>query len=123
MSAVTVEQMVNRVSDLLAERLRVKGVTLQDRLAKAGRRLPRKVRDAGEALVQASVMAQSPKLLMQVDHGKLAAAYDICLRHLNTVNPVAARRGVILNIAASIAFSLLVVAGLVVTVLYLRGLV
>ena len=123
MSAVTVEQMVNRVSDLLAERLRVKGVTLQDRLAKAGRRLPRKVRDAGEALVQASVMAQSPKLLMQVDHGKLAAAYDICLRHLNTVNPVAARRGMILNIAASIAFSLLVVAGLVVTVLYLRGLV
>ena len=123
MSAVTVEQMVNRVSDLLAERLRVKGVTLQDRLAKAGRRLPRKVRDAGEALVQASVMAQSPKLLMQVDHGKLAAAYDICLRHLNTVNPVAARRGMILNIAASIAFSLLVVAGLVVVVLYLRGLV
>lgn len=123
MSAVTVEQMVNRVSDLLAERLRVKGVTLQDRLAKAGRRLPRKVRDAGEALVQASVMAQSPKLLMQVDHGKLAAAYDICLRHLNRVNPVAARRGMILNIAASIAFSLLVVAGLVVTVLYLRGLV
>ena len=122
MSAITIQQMADRVSDLVGERLRVKGATLQDRLTKAGRRLPRKVRNAGEALVQATQMVQSPKLLMQIDDGKVAAAYDICLKHLNTVNPTAARRGAILNIAASIAFSLLVVAALLVTVLYLRGL-
>ena len=123
MSAITIQQMADRVSELLAERLRVKGATLQDRLTKAGRRLPRRVRDGGEALVQATKMAQSPKLVLQIDDGAVAMAYDICLKHLNTVNPAAARRGAILNIAASIAFSLLVVAVLLVTVLYLRGLV
>lgn len=123
MSAITIQQMADRVGELLVQRLNAKGATLQARLAKAGRRLPRRVRDAGTALVQATEMAQNPKLLMQVDDGAVALAYDICVKHLNTIDPVQARRGVMLNIAASVAFSLLVVAVLVVVVLYLRGFV
>ena len=38
MSVVTVQQMADRVAALLAERLRVKGDTLEARLARAGRR-------------------------------------------------------------------------------------
>jgi hypothetical protein len=121
MSLVTVQQMADRVNALLEERLRLKGGTLEDKLRRAGRRLPRKVRDAGAALAAAVTMMQSPKLMHQVDDATVAMAYDICVRHLNTVNPGAARQGLILNIAASIAFSLLVVAVLVVVVLYLRG--
>ena len=123
MSAVTIQQMADRVSALLEERLRLKGGDLSDKLRRAGRRLPRKVRDAGEALVAATQMAQVPKLLMQIDDGAVAIAYDICLRHLNTLNPAAARRGMLLNMLASIGFSLLVVVGLVILVLYLRGFV
>ena len=123
MSLVTVQQMATRVDALLEERLRLKGGTLEDKLRRAGRRLPRKVRDAGAALAEAVTMMQSPKLMHQVDDATVAVAYDICVRHLNTVNPGAARRGMILNIAASIAFAMLVVAVLLVAVLYWRGFV
>ena len=123
MSAVTIEQMANRVAELLEQRLRLKGGGLDDKLRRAGRRLPRRVRDAGAVLVQAQAMAQSPKLLMQINDEAVAIAYDICVRHLGGLRPGAARRGMLLNIAASIGFSLLVVAGLVLIVLYLRGFV
>lgn len=123
MSVVTVQQMADRVSELLGERLRVKGDTLEARLKKAGRRLPRKVRDAGAVLVQATQMIRNPKLLHLVDDAVVAEAYDICLRHLNTVNPNEAMKTLVLGIAAHIAFSLLVVGALVVATLYWRGLI
>jgi hypothetical protein len=121
MSLVTVQQMADRVDQLLEERLRLKGGTLDSKLRRAGRRLPRAVRDAGAALSTAVMMMQSPKLMHQVDDATVAVAYDICVRHLTAINPGAARNGMILNIAASIAFSLLVVAVLLVSFLYWRG--
>ncbi len=123
MSVVTIQQMADRVATLLEERLRVKGDTLEARLARAGRRLPRKVRDAGAVLAQATMMIRNPRLMYQVDDGKVAAAYDTCLRHLNSVNPSAAGNTLFLDIAARIAFALLVVALLFVAVLYWRGLI
>ncbi len=121
MSLATVKQMADRVDQLLEERLHLKGGTLDDKLRRAGRRLPRPVRDAGAALATAVMMMQSPKLMRQVDDATVAVAYDICVRHLTAISPSAARVGLILNIAASIAFSLLVVAVLLVGVLYWRG--
>lgn len=121
MSVVTVQQMADRVSALLGERLRVRGDTLEARLKKAGRRLPRKVRDAGAELVQATQMIRNPKLRHLVDDAVVAAAYDTCLRHLTTVNPNEARITLLVGIAAHIAFSLLVVAVLVIVTLYWRG--
>jgi hypothetical protein len=121
MSVVTVQQMADRVSALLEERLRIKGDTLEARLARAGRRLPRKVRDAGAALASAVSMIQNPKLMHQVDDETVAVAYDICVRHLTTINPSAARKGLLLDMAARVAFALLVVAVLFVAVLYWRG--
>lgn len=123
MGVVTVQQMADRVSELLGEKLRVKGDTLEARLKKAGRRLPRRVRDAGAVLVQATQMIRNPKLMHLVEDEAVAEAYDICLRHLNTVNPNEARITLLVGIAAQIAFSLLVVAILVIGVLYWRGLI
>ncbi len=66
-------------------------------------------------------MAQSPKLLMQIDREAVAEAYDLCVRYLGGINRAERRKGMILNIAASMAFSVLVVAGLLLAVLYWRG--
>ena len=121
MSLATVKQMADRVDQLLEERLHLKGGTLDSKLRRAGRRLPRPVRDAGAALATAVMMMQSPKLMRQVDDATVAVAYDICVRHLTSVSPSAGRNGLILSIAASIAFSLLVVAVLLAGVLYWRG--
>lgn len=121
MSVITVQQMADRVSQLLQERLRVRGATLEARLRSAGRRLPRKVREAGQALAAAVAMMQNPRLMHQVDDETVATAYDICVRHLTAINPAAARRGLVLDMAARMAFALLVVAVLFVAVLYWRG--
>jgi hypothetical protein len=123
MGLVTVQQMADRVSGLLDERLHVKGRTLDEQMRKVGRRLPRNVRDAGEALGAAVMMIGNPKLMAQVDDETVAMAYDICVRHLTTINPSAARKGLLLDLAARIAFALLVVAVLFLTVVYWRGLI
>jgi hypothetical protein len=121
MGIVTVQQMADRVSGLLQERLRVRGDTLEARLRAAGRRLPRHVREAGQALAAALIMLQNPKLMHQVDDETVAVAYDICVRHLTAIDRAAARRGILLDIAARIAFVLLAVGVLLVAVLHWRG--
>ena len=65
-------------------------------------------------------MAQNPRLLMQIDREAVAEAYDLCVRHLGGVSRD--RRGALVSLAASVAFSVLTVAVLVVVVLYWRGL-
>ena len=74
MSAVTIQQMADRVAGLMEERLRIRGVGLAEKLRKGGRLLPRRVRVAAEFLAQAAAMAQNAKLLMQIDDGAVAGA-------------------------------------------------
>lgn len=123
MSKISIQQMADRVATLIEERLKITGPSLEAKLQKAGSRLPRPVREAGEVLVSATQMAQSPKLIMQINDEAVAVAYDTCLRHLNTVDRAADRRNLILDMAARIAFALLAVAVLVVVVLIWRGFV
>lgn len=123
MSKITIEQMADRVSALIEERLKITGNSLETRLKRAGHRLPRRVLDAGEVLVSATEMAQIPKLLMQIDHEAVAEAYDLCIKHLKSVDLAARRRGLLLDIGARIAFVLLMVILLTVGVLYWRGFV
>lgn len=120
MSKITIQQMADRVSTLIEKRLYIAGNTLEAKLKKAGNRLPRNVHDAGEALVEATLMAQNPKLLVQIDDEAVAIAYDICVRHLNSVDLAARRKGLVLDAGARIAFALLVVVVLVVAVLHWR---
>ncbi|MBI1170193.1 hypothetical protein GC209_02235 [bacterium] len=121
MSKITIQQMADRVSALMEERLKITGPSLEAKVQRAGRRLPREVREAAEALVAALQLAQNPKLLMQIDDEAVAIAYDICLRHLNGLNRAQRRRGMVLDAAARIAFALLVVGVLLVAVLRWRG--
>jgi len=123
MSAVTIQQMADRVAALMEERLRLRGAGLEAKLRKGGRILPRRVRAAAEALAQAAAMAQNPKLLMRIDDESVAQNYDICVRHLGGIDLADRRRGVAVGIAASIAFSLLAVLGIVLAVLVWRGLI
>lgn len=121
MSAVTIQQMADRVAGLMEERLRAPGIGLTAKLLKRGRLLPRRVREAAEMLAQASVMAQNPKLLRQINEEKVAEAYDVCVRHLGGVKAGEQQRGAALGIAASVAFSLLAVSLLLLAVLRWRG--
>ncbi len=121
MSVVTIQQMADRVAALLEEKLGVKGKGLSEKLRKAGGLLPSSVRAEARYLDSAALQAHNPKLLMQIDDGRVAAAYDACVKFLSAVNPGAKRRAMLMGIASSAAFSLFVVGLLVLAVLRWRG--
>lgn len=123
MSAVTIQQMADRVAGLMEERLRVRGTGLAEKLRKGGRLLPRKVRAQAAFLAQSAVLSQNPKLMMQLDQDAVAQAYDVCVKHLGGVNAWERRKGAILGVAATIAASVLVIAALLLVVLRWRGFV
>ena len=121
MSAITIQQMADRVAGLMEERLGVRGRGLEEKLRRGGRLLPRGVRAKAGVLAGLAVQAQNPKLLTQINMEDVAAAYDTCVRYLGVINPGGRRKGMLLGMASSIAFSLLVVAVLVIGVLVWRG--
>jgi hypothetical protein len=121
MSAVTIQQMVERISGLMEERLAVRGATLADKMRKGGRLLPRKVRLAAERLAKAGTNAQNPKLLLRVDEGAVSKDYDICVRHLTAINAKAGIRRLLGSMATSIAFGLLMLGIAAIAVLRWRG--
>ena len=122
MSAVTIQQMADRVADLMEQKLRLRGNGLAEKTRKAGRLLPKKVRLAAQALAEASAMAQVPKLYLQMDAEKIAADYDICLKHLGAVQAGTRGKTLMVTMASGVAFSLLAVAVLVLVVVWWRGL-
>lgn len=108
MSAVTIQQMSDRVAQLLEERLGLGGRDLSAKLKRAGRMLPKKVRDSGKLLVQAAHKAQNPKLLGQIDMGEVTEAYDVCVKHLIAIDPVGRRRDLFAGMVGSVGFGVLV---------------
>jgi hypothetical protein len=110
MSAVTVQQMAQRVSGLLDDRLRARGDGLEAKLHHVGRLLPRKVRQAAERLALAEARSMVPKLLLLVNEGEVARDYDICVRHLTALSPTGGLLAGVVRVAASVAVGLLVLA-------------
>ncbi|MCW1918620.1 hypothetical protein NX862_07635 [Rhodobacter sp. KR11] len=120
MSRTTITQMADRVSGLMAERLKIKG-PLEVQVTRARRRLPREVFAAAEALAEAVKLSANPKFMARIDDEAVAISYDILVRHLNGVGRSARRKGMLLDVAARIAFALLVVGGLWLAAIYWRG--
>ena len=121
MGAGTIQQMANRVASLMDERLGVAGADLSAKLKKGGRLLPHKVRAAAGKLAKAAEMAKNPKLLMQIDEGELAEAYDLCVRHLGSISRRERRIGALVGFLASVALGVLVLAVVGLLVLRWRG--
>lgn len=123
MGAVSIQQMADRIAGLMEDRLGVPGRGLSAKLKRQPRALPQAVRTEAELLARAAEQAPHPRLLVQIDEDRVARAFDVCLRHLQRVDPGARRWGVAMGIASSIAFRLFVVAALVLAVLAWRGLI
>ncbi len=121
MSGVSVQQMADRVAQLMEERLRIKGKTLPHKLRRGGRLLPRKVRQSAAYLAAAADQARIPKLQLQLNHQAITDAYDVCVRHLKPLGVGARRRAVIVSLVTSIAAILVVTTVMVLAVLVWRG--
>ena len=121
MSAVTIQQMAERITALMEQRLRLKGKDLREKLRKGGRLLPRRVRNAAEQLADASERSHNPKLLLQIDEAAVVTAYDICSKHLSKIDAGRRRTSSVLRTASSVVISLIVVVVLAIAVLHWRG--
>jgi hypothetical protein len=121
MSAVTIQQMADRVAQLLEERLGLGGRGLSTKLKRAGRTLPKKVRDNGRVLASAAQKAQHPKLLGQIDMGEVTEAYDVCVKHLITIDPASRRRDLFAGMVGSVGFGVLVLMVAILGFLAWRG--
>lgn len=121
MSALTIQQMADRVAQLLKERLGLGGKGLAAKMKRAGSLLPRKVRDAGKQLAVSAQKAQNPKLLGQIDMGEVTEAYDVCLKHLIAIDPVDRKRGYLAGMIGSVAFGVLVLMIAIALLLAWRG--
>jgi hypothetical protein len=107
MSAVTIQQMADRVGQLLEERMALGGRDIAAKLQRGGRLLPRRVRVGAELLADAAAKAQNPKLLGQIDMGEVSDAYDACVRHLMTIDPAGRRRDTLGSMISSVGFGVL----------------
>jgi hypothetical protein len=123
MSAMTVQQMADRVASLMEERLGVRGTGLPEKLRRGGRRLPRRGRRAAAYLAEVSVLAQNPKVQLMLDDDRIAAAYDTCVRHLRSLSASDLVIGRLLGIAGVVATAVLAAAALFIGLLVWRGFV
>ena len=94
---------------LLQSKLGVRARTLEKGARKAGRRLPRRVRDELRLLAAAERSAGNPKLARQFDEGAVHRAFEDVRAHLSGIDVADRRRGRVLSIAAAVAFNILVV--------------
>ena len=111
------------LAQLMEDRLGLRGDGFAAKLKRAGRRLPCRIRRDGAVIVEALDLQAHPKLSRQVDEARLTRALTHLDRYLRSIDPWERRKGVMLNWLAGLAFSLLVVAGLLIAALRWRGMI
>ncbi|QMU57914.1 MAG: hypothetical protein GKR98_06710 [Boseongicola sp.] len=92
------------MADRIATQLRVKSGGMQDVVERAGRKLPNRLSNELQTLLEAEVISSNPKLHWQIDEKKLKRAERRVNAFLDTQNPMLARWGDVLDFVAKVAF-------------------
>lgn len=121
MSATNVQQMAARVAALIEARLNVGGTTLEEKLRRGGKRLPRNVRREAAYLAEVAHNAKVPKLMVQIDQARAAQAYDACLRHLKPLGAGERRKAMAMQVATGVGAGVFGAAVIVFLLLLWRG--
>ncbi len=121
MSATDVQQMAARVAALIEARLNVGGATLDEKLRRGGKRLPRNVRREAAYLAEVAHNAKVPKLMVQIDHARAVHAYGACLHHLKRLGAGERRKTMAMQILTGIGAGVFITGVLILLVLIWRG--
>ena len=115
------KETADSLAELMSTQLRVRGESLAEVAARAGRRLPKRLHRAVRTIVAAEEMQQHPKLERLIDRKAVHRANRKLRAFLDRQDPRAARRGEILDMLAKIAFVFVVVVLSVFFILLWRG--
>ncbi|MFD2740144.1 hypothetical protein ACFSUD_11220 [Sulfitobacter aestuarii] len=106
---------------LLQERLGIKARNLRQGFRQARRHLPRPVRRQARMLGEAEQLVGHPRIARQLDPAVMENAFASVRSHLRGIDAGDLRKARILAVAGSIAWKLLLLAGVFVTFLWWRG--
>ena len=109
------------LADKMAQQLRLRSGTLADVAARAGRKLPKHLRNDVEVLLNAQRMSEHPKLMHHLDAAQFTKAEKKLNRFLDKQDPKAERHAEILDAVAKIAFVVFSIALAVFITLLWRG--
>lgn len=121
--AKDMDRRCTELAELIGSQLRVGGRTLEQKLKRAGRLLPRWARRDAARIGEAARLAAHPRLARQIDPAALDKAEARLRRYLAAIDPAERRKTVLLQLAGGIVLKLLLVSGVVLAVLRWRGLV
>lgn len=111
----------NSLANQMSTQLRVKGDGLADVAQRAGRKLPRRLRQDAQVMIEAEALSAHPKLVRRIDPKRVKRAERRLKAFLDRQNPGAERRGEILDVVARIAFVLVTIVLAVFFTLIYRG--
>ena len=103
-----VSELTDDLAATMARQLRLRGGSLADVSARAGRKLPRHLKAEVDALIEAQRLAEHPKLTHRIDSKRLKRAERKLRAFLDKQNPNAERRAEVLDRLAGIVFILFV---------------
>lgn len=94
---------------------------LQMMVRRRGGALPPRLRRAAQRLAHAGSLTGQPKVARQLDLAKVKRDHHDLMAHLQPLGEISRWQGRALSFAASIAFGLLVLAGVVLWIMLRRG--
>jgi hypothetical protein len=115
------DRLSDRLTALLREKLGVRADTLPVALRRAGRKLPRRLRQDGALLLAAIERSRNPRLARVTDGDGPERAAKRIEAYLSGLDPATARARARAYLFADLAFRLAVVIALVIGVLAWRG--
>lgn len=117
----SVQQMADRVAELMELRLRIRGDGLGEKVRRGRRMLPRRVSVAASYLAETAEQARIPKLVAQIDSERTAEAYDTCVRYLKPLGVGARRKALLWQVFSGAAVACFATLVGLLAVLFWRG--
>ncbi len=111
------------ISNLLTERLRIKGRSLEQKIYRSGRQMPARIKRDAQSVAQAMVLCQNPKLARMVDQAAIGRAAENVISHLTSIDRAEVMKTRILLATAKVAAFAIVVFVVLVTMAYKRGMI
>lgn len=118
-----IEDRAQKLSGLLEKKLGLKGRSLQRKLRRNDRRLPKWVVAEARKIEEAELHQSHPKLAKRTDSAEVEAAYRKCSNWLSSYDTAARRRAFWMSILTVNAVNLLIIAVALLIALQLLGLV